>query len=108
MAEENLPVQVRNLENDIAYQKDSVVSKTIIGKKTGTVTLFAFDADQGLSEHTAPFDALVYGVDGVAEITVAATHLVLKKGETVILPANVPHAVKPLGQFKMLLVMIKS
>lgn len=108
MAKENLPVQVSNLENDIAYQKDSVVSKTIIGKKTGTVTLFAFDAGQSLSEHTAPFDALVYGVDGVAEITVASTHIVLKKGETVILPANVPHAVKPLGQFKMLLVMIKS
>lgn len=108
MAEDNLPVLVSNLENDITYQKDSVVSKTIIGKKTGTVTLFAFDAGQSLSEHTAPFDALVYGVDGVAEITVASTRLVLKKGETVILPANIPHAVKPLGQFKMLLVMIKS
>ena len=108
MAKENLPVQVSNLENDIAYQKDSVVSKTIIGKKTGTVTLFAFDAGQGLSEHTAPFDALVYGVDGDAEVTVASKQLVLKKGETVILPANIPHAVKPLGQFKMLLVMIKS
>lgn len=108
MDEENLPVQTTNLENAIAYQKDSVVSKTIIGKKTGTVTLFAFDAGQGLSEHTAPFDALVYGVDGDAEVTVASKQLVLKKGETVILPANIPHAVKPLGQFKMLLVMIKS
>ena len=108
MAEENQLVQVSNLENDIAYQKGSVVSKTIIGKKTGTVTLFAFDSGQGLSEHTAPFDALVYGVDGDAEITVAKKQFVLKKGETVILPANIPHAVKPLGQFKMLLVMIKS
>jgi quercetin dioxygenase-like cupin family protein len=108
MAEENLPVLVSNLENYIAYQKDSVVSKTIIGKKTGTVTLFAFDSGQGLSEHTAPFDALVYGVDGDAEITVAKKQFVVKKGETVILPANIPHAVKPLGQFKMLLVMIKS
>jgi len=101
-------VQVTNLENAIAYQKDSVVSKTIIGKKTGTVTLFAFDVGQGLSEHTAPFDAMVYSVDGEAEITVGGTLYVLKKGETVILPAHVPHAVKPLGQFKMLLVMIKS
>lgn len=108
MAEENPRVQVSNLENDIAYQKDSVVSKTIIGKKTGTVTLFAFDSGQGLSEHTAPFDALVYGVDGDAEITVATKQFVLKKGETIILPANIPHAVKPLGQFKMLLIMIKS
>lgn len=108
MTEENSPVQVANLESAIAYQKDSIVSKIIIGKKTGTVTLFAFDAGQGLSEHTAPFDALVFGVGGEAEITVGNIHLVLKKGETVILPANTPHAVKPLGRFKMLLVMIKS
>lgn len=108
MAEEDPTMQIANLENSIVYQRDSVVSKTIIGKKTGTVTLFAFDAGQGLSEHTAPFDALVYGVDGEAEITVASKHLALKKGDIVILPANIPHAVKPLGQFKMLLVMIKS
>lgn len=108
MSEEKISVQANNLENTIAYQQDSVVSKTIIGKKTGTVTLFAFDAGQGLSEHTAPFDALVYAVDGEAEITVGGTQLVLKKGDTVILPANIPHAVKPTGQFKMLLVMIKS
>lgn len=97
-----------NLENLITYQKDSVVSKTIIGKKTGTVTLFAFDKGQGLSEHTAPFEAIVYLVDGEAEITVADKPHTVKKGEMIILPANIPHALLALRSFKMLLTMIKS
>lgn len=97
-----------NLENSIAYQSGSVVSKTIIAKKTGTVTLFAFDKDQGLSEHTAPYDAMVYIADGEAEVTVSGNELILKKGDTVILPANKPHALKAVTAFKMLLVMIKS
>ena len=105
---ENPLAQANNLENLIAYQKDSVVSKTIIGKKTGTVTLFAFDKGQGLSEHTAPFEATVYLVDGEAEITVAGKMHVVKKGEMIILPANIPHALNALSPFKMLLIMIKS
>jgi quercetin dioxygenase-like cupin family protein len=113
MSEETLPcndiiVEKNNLENSVAYQKDSVVSKTLIGKKTGTVTLFAFDKGQGLSEHTAPYDAMVYIVDGEAAITVAGNLVVLKKGETVILPADKPHALQSITQFKMLLIMIKS
>ena len=105
---ENPLANANNLENLIAYQKDSVVSKTIIGKKTGTVTLFAFDKGQGLSEHTAPFDAMVYITDGEADITVAGKPHLVKKGEMIILPANIPHALQSLSPFKMLLTMIKS
>lgn len=108
MLEPIIIVQKNNLENLIDYQKDAVVSKTLIGKKTGTVTLFAFDNEQGLSEHTAPFDAMVYCLDGTAEIAIGGNEIVLKKGETIILPANQPHAIKAITQFKMLLVMIKS
>ena len=90
------------------YQEGSVVSRTIINKKTGTVTLFAFDEGQGLSEHTAPFDALVYLIDGEAEITISGKPLHLKKGEMVIMPANEPHALKAVKRFKMILTMIKS
>jgi len=105
---DNLPGQPCNLENLIAYQKDSVVSKTIIKKQTGTVTLFAFDKGQGLSEHTAPFEAIVYLVDGEAEITVAEKAHVVKRGQMIILPATIPHALTAISPFKMLLTMIKS
>ncbi|MBX2945405.1 MAG: cupin domain-containing protein [Cyclobacteriaceae bacterium] len=105
---ESLPAQVTTLEELITYQPDAVVSKTIIKKSTGTVTLFAFDKGQGLSEHTAPFEALVYLVDGEAEISVAGKPNVVMKGEMIILPANVPHALHALQPFKMLLTMIKS
>jgi len=107
-SDDNFLAQANNLESLIEYQKDSVVSKTIIGKKTGTVTLFAFDKGQGLSEHTAPYDAIIYIVDGEAEITIEGKEIVVKKSEMVILPANKPHALKALSQYKMLLVMIKS
>ncbi len=105
---ESLPAQSITLDNLIAYQPDSVVSKTIIKKSTGTVTLFAFDKGQGLSEHTAPFEALVYLVDGEAEISIAGKSNVVRKGEMIILPANIPHALNALSPFKMLLTMIKS
>lgn len=108
IANDNLLAQTNNLENLIAYQKDSVVSKTIIGKKTGTVTLFAFDKGQSLSEHTAPYDAMVFIVDGEAEVVISGKEIIVKKGEMVILPADKPHALQALSQFKMLLVMIKS
>lgn len=100
--------QANSLQSLINYQKDSVVSKTLIGKKTGTVILFAFDKGQGLSEHTAPYDAMVYIVDGEAEISIADKEIVVKVDEMIILPANKPHALKALSQYKMLLVMIKS
>ena len=101
-------VESQKLTELIEYQQDSVVSKTIIKKKTGTVTLFAFAEGEGLSEHTAPYDAMVYAVDGEAEITVSGRSNVLRQGEMIILPANKPHAVKARKRFKMLLIMIKS
>ncbi len=90
------------------YQDDSVVSREIVKKETGTVTLFAFDKGQGLSEHTAPFDALVYIVDGSAQIRIANKPAIVKKGQMIIMPANKPHALKAIRKFKMLLVMIRK
>jgi quercetin dioxygenase-like cupin family protein len=92
----------------INYQEGSVVSRTIVDKEAGTVTLFAFDTGQGLSEHTAPFDALVYNLDGEVEVTISGKTVVLKKGDIVIMPANEPHALKATRRFKMLLTMIRS
>lgn len=99
---------VVTLKELVSYQDGSVVSREIIRKSTGTVTLFAFDEGQGLSEHKAPFDALIYIVDGEAEVTISGKSNHLKTGETVILPANQLHALKALRRFKMLLVMIRS
>ena len=92
----------------IGYQEGSVVSRTIIDKDTGTLTLFAFDKGQGLSEHTAPFDALVHIIDGEAEVTISGKSLYLIEGEMVIMPANKPHALIAIKRFRMMLVMIKS
>jgi quercetin dioxygenase-like cupin family protein len=97
-----------NLAGLVEYQAGSVVSREVARKPTGTVTVFAFDAGQGLSEHTAPFDALVYLLDGEAEITIAGKPIVAKTGDMVIMPANQPHALKAVERFKMLLVMIRS
>ena len=97
-----------SLVDMVDYQKESVVSKTLIEKKTGTVTLFAFDQGQGLSEHTAPFDALVYVLDGEVEITISGNPINLKQGEMIIMPANESHALKAINRFKMMLTMIKS
>lgn len=92
----------------IGYQEGSVVSRTIVDRRTGTVTLFAFDEGEGLSEHTAPFDALVYIIDGEAEVTIAGKHAVLRKGEMIIIPAGKPHALRAMKRFKMFLIMIRS
>jgi quercetin dioxygenase-like cupin family protein len=92
----------------IEYHTGSVVSRTIIDRKTGTVTLFSFDKDQGLSEHTAPFDALVFVIDGEAEVTLAGKSDILKTGEMIVMPANKPHALKAIERFKMLLIMVHS
>lgn len=92
----------------IDYQEGSVVSNTLVQKPTGTVTLFAFAQGQGLSEHSAPFDAMVVVLDGKAEITTAGALNVVSAGEMIIMPANQPHALQALEQFKMLLIMIKS
>ena len=101
-------MKVSRLIDMINYQKDSVVSKEIIKKATGTVTLFAFDKGQGLSEHIAPFDAMVYVIDGQVEISISGKPFTVKKGEMIIMPANKPHTLKAIKRFKMLLVMVKA
>jgi len=99
--------QVAELTGLVEYQEGSVVSRTVIDKEAGTVTLFAFAQGQGLSEHTAPFDALVYVVDGEAQITIAGELFTVPAGKVLIMPAHQPHAVSAPHQFKMLLVMIR-
>ena len=101
-------IKASSLVDLVDYQEKAVVSKTVIEKKTGTVTVFAFDQGQGLSEHTAPFDALVYVLDGDAEVTISGTPVIVKQGEMIIMPADKPHALKAVKPFKMMLVMIKS
>jgi len=105
MASENAPAALVDL---VVYQDGSVVSKTIIDKKTGTVTLFAFAQGQGLSEHTAPFDAMVCVLDGTADISIGGNPVQVASGQMIIMPANVPHALKANVPFKMMLTMIRS
>ncbi len=97
-----------SLANLVSYQEGSVVSRTILKRATGTVTLFAFDEGQGLSEHTAAFDAIAQILEGEAEITVAGKALPTKAGEAVLLPANLPHSLKATTRFRMMLTMIRS
>ncbi len=97
-----------NISNLIEYQENSVVSKEIIKKETGTVTIFAFDKGEGLSEHTAPFDAMVQIVDGTAEIVISGNKNIVQSGEMIIMPGNVPHALNAVERFKMVLTMIRS
>ena len=101
-------IKASSLVDLVDYQEQAVVSKTVIEKKTGTVTVFAFDQGEGLSEHTAPFDALVYVLDGDAEVTISGNPVIVKQGEMIIMPADKPHALKAVKPFKMMLVMIKS
>jgi quercetin dioxygenase-like cupin family protein len=105
---EELKARILNAENLIEYQKGSVVSKEILRKSTGTVTIFAFDKGEGLSEHTAPFDAVVQVVDGRAEIKISGKSYVLERGNMIIMPANEPHSIDALERFKMILTMIRS
>jgi quercetin dioxygenase-like cupin family protein len=104
----NLIAKSLTLSDLLEYQTEAVVSREIIKKDVGTVTLFAFDKGQGLSEHTAPFDAMVYIVDGTANIRVEKKSNIVKKGQIIIMPANKPHALKAIKKFKMLLIMIKK
>jgi len=104
----NVLVVVEKLDEMVGYQKQSVVSRTVIDKPKGTVTLFAFDEGEGLSEHTAPFDALVYVYDGEAVVTISGKDYTVGKGETIIMPADEPHALRAASSFKMMLVMIRT
>jgi quercetin dioxygenase-like cupin family protein len=100
--------KVLNLNELIDFQKDSVVSRTLLDKEAGTVTLFAFDEGQGLSEHTTPFDAIVNIIEGEASVIISGETFQLKKGEMIIMPANEPHSLKAIDKFKMILIMIRS
>lgn len=104
----SLTGQVHALSGLVNYQDGAIVSKEVIKKKEGTVTVFSFDEGQGLSEHTAPFDALVYVIDGGVEILIEGKPSSLKAGDMIIMPANKPHALKAIGRFKMMLVMIRT
>jgi len=101
-------IEVMNVKELVAYQKGAIVSKTLVEKETGTVTLFAFDAGQALSEHTAPFDALVQVTDGRAEIRIAGIPCQVAEGDMLIMPAHKSHALKALTPFKMMLTMIRA
>ena len=103
---ENLAGQILSPKDLITYQEGSVVSRMIVYKKSGTITLFAFDAGEGLSEHTAPYDAIAMIIDGEAEITIEKTPCQLKEGQMIIMPANKPHALHAQQRFKMMLTMI--
>jgi quercetin dioxygenase-like cupin family protein len=97
-----------NVQELVSYQAGSVVSREVVARKTGTITAFAFDKGQGLSEHTAPFDALVHVVDGEAEISIDGKPNRLGKDDMILLPAGIPHALRATERFKMLLVMMRG
>jgi len=100
--------KVEGLSGMVSYQPGSVVSRTLIDKKTGTVTLFAFAEGEGLSEHTAPYEALVQVIDGEAEIEISGKTYNVKEGEVIVMPADEPHALQAKERFKMLLIMIRN
>ena len=97
-----------NLASSVEYADGSIVSKTLLDRKAGTLTLFAFDAGQGLTEHTSPYDATVYILDGAAKLIVGGVEIRAETGEMVIMPANIPHDVQAEDRFKMLLIMIRE
>jgi len=106
--DDELKGKALNLAELVAYQDGAVVSRTLIDKPTGTVTMFSFDAGQGLSEHTAPFDAMVSIMDGEAEVSIGGEPHIVGTGEMIIMPADVPHALRALKRFKMLLVLVRQ
>jgi len=100
--------KVLNLEEMVEYSSGGVISKQVLKNQSGNITLFSFDKGQGLTEHTAPFDAIVQVLDGEAQITIGGNSNIVRKGESIIMPANVSHALQAVEQFKMLLTMIKG
>jgi quercetin dioxygenase-like cupin family protein len=106
--QENLIAKVINTSSLVDYQDGSVVSRAIMKKQAGNVTFFAFDKGEFLSEHKAPFDAMVNIIDGSAEIIIAGESHIVKSGQMIIMPANIPHAVKATEKFKMMLTMVKE
>jgi quercetin dioxygenase-like cupin family protein len=108
MEDDDLRGRPLNLAQMVAYQDGAVVSRTLVDRKAGTTTMFAFARGQGLSEHTAPYDATVYIVDGEARVTISGNDIRVQAGEMIIMPAGQPHALHAISAFKMLLVMIRS
>ncbi|MCD4699700.1 MAG: cupin domain-containing protein [Phycisphaerae bacterium] len=108
MSSGEIAYKPENIAGMVDYQDGAIVSRTISDKPSGTITLFAFAQGQALSEHTAPFDAMIVALDGQAEVTISGSPHSLNRGEMIIMPANKPHAVKATDNFKMLLVMIKG
>ncbi len=106
--ENKIREQAISWQENLDFQSDAIVSKTLIDKPRGTLTVFAFDQDQALSEHTAPFDAFVHVLEGHLEITLAGKPIQTEKNHSLIMPANVPHALKAVEPSKMLLVMIRN
>jgi|TARA_B100001971_G_scaffold214507_1_gene252317 quercetin dioxygenase-like cupin family protein len=105
---DEVATRVEVLNDMVEYQHGAVVSRTIVDKPQGSVSIFAFSKGEGLSEHTTPYDALVQVIDGEVEITIGGKSFHLKEGEVIVMPANIPHALRAIGQFKMLLVMVKT
>jgi len=103
-----IPTEPLSLKELVAYQEGAVVSRTLVDEDGGTVTVFAFDEGQGLSEHTAPFDALVVAIEGKVGIKISGKDFHLKEGEMILMPANKPHELKAVTRFKMILVMVRS
>ncbi len=100
--------KVLALKDLVAYQEGTVASRMLVNRKTGSITIFSFDKDEGLSEHTAPFDAVVTILDGECEVWVAGATFAMREGQTIVFPANVPHALSAVSKFKMSLTMIKD
>jgi quercetin dioxygenase-like cupin family protein len=108
MANETIIARTVNVAGLIAYQEGSIVSRTVIDKPNGTVTVFAFDKGQALSEHTAPYDAIVHVLDGEVEVKISGKANIVKPGQMIVMPANDPHALKAVTPFKMMLIMVKA
>ena len=108
MAVEFEKAKIFNFSDSIEYSDGGIVSKSVLKKQTGNISLFSFDKGEALSEHTAPFDAMIQVVDGRGEITIGGKPYILERGETIIMPANISHSVKAVEKFKMVLTMIRS
>ncbi len=108
MAVEFEKAKIFNFSDSIEYSDGGIVSKSVLKKQTGNISLFSFDKGEALSEHTAPFDAMIQVVDGRGEITIGGKPYILESGETIIMPANISHSVKAVEKFKMVLTMIRS
>lgn len=100
--------KIFNLNNSVEYSDNGVVSKTVLKKETGNISVFSFDKGEGLSEHTAPFDAMIMVIDGKGEIIIGGNPFILEAGQSIIMPGNIPHSVNAIEKFKMILIMIRS